>query len=199
MADKDFLETCFPSLRENVVPVEKYSDLEPLIIPSDIQISILKSTNKINAAMQSILQLLPDDDTKGVVVAALDSEWNVEVSEHGFVTGQGQTAVLQIAVGKHIYVIQSTTGWKAASSYSEAGLMQSTNPKGWAYLQKACGSASPFLGGIDLGKFAKDRLAVKSVKIGLADLCAEVVGKRLDKNISEHWKFTMFMFQGPSL
>ena len=106
MADKDFLETCFPSLWENIVPVEKYSDLEPLIIPSDVQISILKSTDEINAAMQSILQLLPDNDTKGVVVAALDSEWNVEVSEHGFVTGQGQTAVLQVAVGKHIYIIQ---------------------------------------------------------------------------------------------
>ena len=150
MADKDLLETCFPSLQENVVPVEKYSDLEALIIPSDVQISILKSTDEINAAMQSILQLLPNDDTTGVVVAALDSEWNVEVSEHGFVTGRGQTAVLQIAVGKHIYVIQvshsfftikcyykntsdwSTTGWKAASSYSEAGLVQSTNPKGWA-------------------------------------------------------------------
>jgi 3'-5' exonuclease len=53
------------------------------------------------------------------------------------------------------------------------------------YLQQACGSSSLFLGGIDLGKFAKDRLAVKSAKIGLADLCAEVVRKRLDKNVSE--------------
>ena len=53
------------------------------------------------------------------------------------------------------------------------------------HLQKACGSSSPFLGGLDLGKFVKDRLAIKSAKIGLADLCAEVVGKRLDKNVSE--------------
>jgi hypothetical protein len=45
------------------------------------------------------------------------------------------------------------------------------------HLQQACGSASPFLGGIDLGKFAKDQLAVKSAWIGLADLCAEVLGK----------------------
>ena len=54
------------------------------------------------------------------------------------------------------------------------------------YLQKACGSASLFLGGIDLEKFVKDWLAVKSAKIGLADLCAEVVGKQLNKNVSEH-------------
>ena len=31
------------------------------------------------------------------------------------------------------------------------------------YLQQACGSTTPFVGGIDLGKFAKDRLVVKSV------------------------------------
>jgi 3'-5' exonuclease len=48
-----------------------------------------------------------------------------------------------------------------------------------------CVSASPFLGGIDLGKFAKDWLAVKSARIGLADLCAEVLGKRLNKNVLE--------------
>lgn len=54
------------------------------------------------------------------------------------------------------------------------------------YLQQVYGSASPFLGGIDLGKFAKDQLAVKSARIGLADLCAEVLGKRLNKNFSEH-------------
>ena len=64
MADMDFLETCFPFLQENVVPVEKYSDFEPLVIPSDVQISILKSTDEINVAMQSILQLLPDNILK---------------------------------------------------------------------------------------------------------------------------------------
>jgi hypothetical protein len=34
MADKAFLEASFPSLRQNVVPVEKYSHLEPIAIPN---------------------------------------------------------------------------------------------------------------------------------------------------------------------
>jgi hypothetical protein len=39
--------------------------------------------------MQSLLQLLPDNDAEGVVVIALDSEWNVEVSERGYFSGRG--------------------------------------------------------------------------------------------------------------
>lgn len=106
MADKEFLENCFPSLQEGVIPVEKYSNLKPLEIPSDVGIMVIQSVDKINAAMQSLLQLLPDDDAEGVVVIALDSEWDVEVSEQGYVTGRGQTAILQIAFGKQIYIIQ---------------------------------------------------------------------------------------------
>ncbi|KAJ7214564.1 hypothetical protein GGX14DRAFT_316827, partial [Mycena pura] len=33
MADKDFLERCFPSLRESVISVEKYAHLPPLDLP----------------------------------------------------------------------------------------------------------------------------------------------------------------------
>jgi hypothetical protein len=42
---------------------------------------VIQSVDEINATMQSLLQLLPDDDAEGVIVIALDSEWNVEVSE----------------------------------------------------------------------------------------------------------------------
>jgi hypothetical protein len=34
MADKEFLKNCFPSLQEDVVPVEKYSSLELLMLQS---------------------------------------------------------------------------------------------------------------------------------------------------------------------
>ncbi|EKM78169.1 hypothetical protein AGABI1DRAFT_101427 [Agaricus bisporus var. burnettii JB137-S8] len=40
MADKQFLEKSFPSLRKDVIPVEKYSRLDPFIIPSNVQILI---------------------------------------------------------------------------------------------------------------------------------------------------------------
>lgn len=38
MADKQFLESCFPSLRDGVVDVDKYSHLPPLTIPDDVNI-----------------------------------------------------------------------------------------------------------------------------------------------------------------
>lgn len=37
-ADKNFLETIYPSLTNNVIPVEKYSNLLPFTVPSDVDI-----------------------------------------------------------------------------------------------------------------------------------------------------------------
>lgn len=53
------------------------------------------------------------------------------------------------------------------------------------YLQQAVNPTNPFVGGIDLAKFAKDRLLIPSAKIGLADLCASILGKQLAKNVAE--------------
>ena len=53
------------------------------------------------------------------------------------------------------------------------------------YLQKACNSPEPFVGGIDLAKLAKDRRVVPSAQCSLADLCAITLKKRLNKNIPE--------------
>ncbi|KAF8057979.1 hypothetical protein FPV67DRAFT_1525179 [Lyophyllum atratum] len=195
VADKEFLERCFPSLREGVLAVEKYSHLPSFTIPSDVEISVLRTSTEIDDTMRSILQLLPDDDDEtGVVVIALDSEWNVETSERGYVTGRGQTAVLQIALGKKIYILQ--IGLILAGKQLPQALKQVlSNPRilkvgrcvtaDLKYLQQACGSTTPFLGGVDLGKFAKDRLIVKTAKLGLSDLCASVLHQCLGKNVPE--------------
>jgi hypothetical protein len=53
------------------------------------------------------------------------------------------------------------------------------------YLQEACKSSVPFVGGVDLAKLAKDRLVVTSARISLGDLTAAVLNKRLNKNVSE--------------
>jgi hypothetical protein len=53
------------------------------------------------------------------------------------------------------------------------------------YLQEASNRFTPSVGAVDLARFAKDHLAVTSAKIGLADLSANIIGKRLNKNISE--------------
>src|SRR5688572_3379301 len=50
MSDKAFLEASFPSLRADVVPVEKYRDLEAYILPSDVQVNVRNGDNAINAA-----------------------------------------------------------------------------------------------------------------------------------------------------
>lgn len=105
MADKHFLENAFPSLREDVVPVEKYANLKPLdldefgfkILPKD-------STQSINDAIATILDDVPLDD--GFIAVGFDSEWNVELSPQGFVVHSGRTAVIQIAHKRQVYVLQ---------------------------------------------------------------------------------------------
>ncbi|KAJ3717330.1 hypothetical protein C8R42DRAFT_587212 [Lentinula raphanica] len=54
------------------------------------------------------------------------------------------------------------------------------------YLEQATASpANSFVGAIDLAKLAKERLVIKRATMGLADLCAATLGKRLNKNVSE--------------
>jgi hypothetical protein len=89
-----------------VVPSEKHSNLEPLSIPDHFQISIKQSATMIDDAMRVLLDLLPDNDAPGTLVIGLDAEWNVETSECGYVTGRGQMAILQIAYGMNIFILQ---------------------------------------------------------------------------------------------
>ncbi|KAJ3816731.1 hypothetical protein F5880DRAFT_1618992 [Lentinula raphanica] len=52
------------------------------------------------------------------------------------------------------------------------------------YLEQATASpANSFVGAIDLAKLAKERLVIKRATMGLADLCAATLGKRLNKNL----------------
>ncbi|GLB45618.1 putative essential for the formation of DNA replication focal centers [Lyophyllum shimeji] len=194
MADKEFLEKCFPSLRRDVVPIEKHSDLDPLSIPEHFQISVKRSVTTIDDAMRTLLDLLPDDDAPGSLIIGLDAEWNVEISERGYVTGRGQTAVLQIAHGTNIFILQ--IGHMLAGNQLPPLLKQVlANPKilkvgrcvagDLKYLQQACRSDIPFVGGVDIAKLAKDRLVVTNGRASLADLCAAVLNHRLNKNVVE--------------
>jgi hypothetical protein len=107
MSDKGFLERCFPSLRDNVTPVEKFGHLPQLTIPLDVTIHPpLKTVAEIEDAMRVILQSIPEEDRNMTLVIGLDSEYNVEISAQGYVTGRGQTAILQIAFGKSIFILQ---------------------------------------------------------------------------------------------
>jgi hypothetical protein len=105
MADKAFLEESFPSLRQDVVPVEKYSHLERISVPSNIQIFVKNSVLSIDDAVRTIMDSLPTDGT-GIIYVGFDSEWNVNVSDHGFITGRGQTGIIQVAYKDVIYIFQ---------------------------------------------------------------------------------------------
>lgn len=53
------------------------------------------------------------------------------------------------------------------------------------YLQQGCRSTIPFTGALDLAMLAKNRQVTSTAKNSLADLCANVLHKRLDKNVPE--------------
>jgi hypothetical protein len=55
------------------------------------------------------------------------------------------------------------------------------------YLQQACQSSTPFLGGIDLAKMAKERQIITNARsCSLSDLTAIILQQQLPKNVSEH-------------
>ncbi|KAJ7718469.1 hypothetical protein B0H16DRAFT_1797469 [Mycena metata] len=157
-------------------------------------ICVIKSVNEINTAMRTIIQDIPDNSNQQRIVIFLDSEWNVEISDRGYLTGRGQTAVLQIAYKKMVYIIQlgaMIAGGQIASVLTQVLESPQILKVGRAvsgdlkYLQQATSSPKPFVGAVDLAKMAKDRLVISNAKIGLADLCAVSLGLRLDKNVPE--------------
>ena len=48
---------------------------------------------------------LPQDGT-GSIYVGFDTEWNVNVSERGFINGRGQTAIIQVAHEDVVYIFQ---------------------------------------------------------------------------------------------
>ncbi|KAF5381364.1 hypothetical protein D9615_008300 [Tricholomella constricta] len=176
MADKEFLEKCFPSLRNDVVPVAlQYSHLQPLEIPSHFQISIKKTATAIDDAMRTILELLPEDDSSRTITIGLDAEWNVEVSQQGYITVIGN-----MLAGNQLP--QSLKQVLANPKIIKVGRCVAGDLK---YLQEACQSNIPFVGGLDLGKLAKGKFVVKTARTSLAELCAVVLSRRLSKDIQE--------------
>ncbi|KAG6887295.1 hypothetical protein C0992_012940 [Termitomyces sp. T32_za158] len=194
MGDKEFLEKIFPSLCSNVVPIEKYAELEPLTLPNDITVSVKKSEQAIDNAMRTILDLLFDNDTIDPIVVGLDAEWNTETSDREYITGCGQTAVLQIALDSNIFILQ-IGNMLAGGHLPLLSKQVLANPciikvghgvvADLKYLERTCQSPVPFQGAIDLGKFAKERLVTSTVQCSLADLCAVVLHQRLNKNVTQ--------------
>ncbi|XP_006457870.1 hypothetical protein AGABI2DRAFT_215844 [Agaricus bisporus var. bisporus H97] len=110
MADKQFLEEVFPSLREDVTPVEKHAHLPIFTIPEspEVLIHVKQATAAIDQAARTILDTIPivDGGLSGQIVVGLDIEWNAEVQPYGGVVRERTAAVVQIACGNVIYILQ---------------------------------------------------------------------------------------------
>ncbi|KAF8878031.1 hypothetical protein CPB84DRAFT_1752008 [Gymnopilus junonius] len=163
--DRQFLEESFPSLREGVVPVEKYPDLDPLHIPPDVIVIRKSSATTIDDTMRTIIDSLPKDDLDARIVIGFDSEWNVEISGNGHIFHRGKTAIIQIAYDNRVYILQigdMLAGGKLPRQLEillshprilKAGRLVEADLR---YLQDACQSRDPFVGALDLAKYAKD-------------------------------------------
>jgi hypothetical protein len=193
--DKQFLEESFESLRQDVVPVEKYSHLDALEIPQDIQV-ISKNSAAGIADVARIIISLPDDDS--TITIGFDSERNVTFhlapSDKGKGKEQTDTAVVTIGHNKHIYILQIGALLQASKlpvefehmladgRVKKVGCMIGADLK---YLQKEMACEQLFKGATDLAKLAKEHHLISDARCSLQDLCAVLLNKRLDKNLPE--------------
>ncbi|GBE88542.1 hypothetical protein SCP_1303580 [Sparassis crispa] len=196
MADKQFLETSFPSLRENVIPVEKYAHLDQLVIPSHVNVYVKETADAIQ---QAILTIIDQVDENNPITVGFDAEWNVDLAEAGQSHGRARTAIIQIAFGNQVYILKigqilaagafptSLQSFLSSHHIRKVGRLVDVD---LCHLEMETHSSMPFTGGFDLAKMAKERHVVSSAQVSLSDLCAIVLQKCLDKSVPERVSMT---------
>src|SRR3954447_9502180 len=102
-ADKNFLEGLFPSLTENVVPMESHVGLKAVTRPQDVNISVQSSASGIESVLAKITDDLDMEDDKAYITVGFDAEWNVDLTSGG---ASQPTAITQIAYKKWINIFQ---------------------------------------------------------------------------------------------
>ncbi|KAF5326444.1 hypothetical protein D9611_000570 [Ephemerocybe angulata] len=194
MSDRQFLMKIFPSLSADTAPVEKYEHLPLFTVPQDVRISIRNTAASINSAVQAIMDDLPEDG-EGHLVVGFDTEWNVQTGPNDRIVGRSPTAIVQIAYKKQIYIFQVADMVRSGALPQQLKIFLS-NPQilkvgrliesDLKVLEKACNSPTPFRGAVDLAKVAEERYISLSRKApALHDICAEVLGRCLRKNIPD--------------
>jgi hypothetical protein len=80
MKQQGLLTSAFCSLLKEVVPVEKYSNLEKMSFPPDIFIHTRSTSQGINDAICSIMESAGNSNT---IAVGFDIEWDVDLSLGG--------------------------------------------------------------------------------------------------------------------
>ena len=103
------LTQIFPSLLKDVSSVDKWSHLPLLQLPTDgsVTINVADTIEKIENAINSYFYQ-PTPDEHQVIEVAVDTEWNVDITQKGPSTSfvSGKTAVIAIAQDNNINILQ---------------------------------------------------------------------------------------------
>jgi hypothetical protein len=107
--DKHELERTLPSLLRDVQPVT-HSNLKPLTITTDWEISVLRSRYQVDNLLNTFLEdvaALPSESSRAI---AMDMEWSVnrQTGVHSLVS------VVTIAFDKKIWIVQVSFAHKHA-------------------------------------------------------------------------------------
>lgn len=218
LADKPMLERHFPSLKEGVRPVNSLGDLPVLQLPSGCIPKVFQTATQINSAILSFIDTISNLDGDTLVVG-LDTEWDVDLSaRREGVPDRRKTAIMQIAYGNEVWIFQVSTvnlhAWKlcidnaiqlsehiangsfpaqlstflANSQILKVGRNVLLDLKN---LQEDSESSTAFVGGIDLGRLAKEKNVVSDARASLGDLCIKtlscILPKDLNIRISPDW------------
>ncbi|KAJ7351607.1 hypothetical protein DFH08DRAFT_935178 [Mycena albidolilacea] len=189
-ADKQFLENIFDSLTKHVVPVEKYPGMEHFDLPDGVDIRISRSAAEIENELAKIMHDLNTDDPEDKLVVGFDAEWNVDTT----LRASHPTAIIQIAYKSWVNIFQighfkrklpmALINFLSTGQIIKAGRAIKQD---LSRLEEETNHGS-FCGAVDLARMAKDSRVISDARMGLADLCARILGKRLEKEPGDKTK-----------
>ncbi|KIK69404.1 hypothetical protein GYMLUDRAFT_237207 [Collybiopsis luxurians FD-317 M1] len=190
--DMAIFTECFPSLKKNVVPVQldEYGDLPRLSLPDGVT-PLLISSDQIEQACYVIQDALRGDTTE--IHIGFDMEWDFTAGSGG--TGPHKTALIQIAYGKTVYLLQVYHIKKLPSAL--INILRSTQiiKIDWnitADLAKLAHdfpvfepskTGNKFRGVVELGQLAFEKNAVPTSNASLASIMAATLQQNLSKEL----------------
>jgi len=197
LKDKGFLEKIFESLLQGVQPIDKFAHLPCLVLPDKWTVTV-KSTA---AQIQQVVGIIQEDvaNTSIQIVVGLDVEWNVDITPGQ--SWQGKPAVVAIAYGTRVYILQIAEILRGGSfpialknflmnpNILKVGRNIGSDMK---RLQQAANINTQFCNFLDVAQLAKARRITKTATTSLAELVAVVLGFHMNKDedirISTEWE-----------